>query len=62
MSGPFRRLTDRVYVSPQIGVAEVAEAARAGFGIIVNNRPEDESDDQVPGAEIAAAAAAADLA
>ena len=61
MSGPFRRLTDRVYVSPQISLAEVAEAARAGFGMIVNNRPEDESDDQVPGAEIAAAAAAAGL-
>lgn len=61
MSEPFRRLTDRVYASAQIGVAEVAEAARAGFGMIVNNRPEDESDDQTPGAEIAAAAAAAGL-
>ena len=61
MRGPFRRLTDRVYVSPQIGLAEVAEAARAGFGMIVNNRPEDESDDQTPGAGIAAAAAAAGL-
>ena len=61
MSGPFRRLTDRVHASPQIGVAEVAEAARAGFGMIINNRPEDESDDQTPGAEIAAAAAAAGL-
>ena len=61
MRGPFRRLTDRVYVSQQISLAEVAEAARAGFGMIVNNRPEDESDDQTPGAEIEAAAAAAGL-
>ncbi len=61
MSEQFRRLTDRVYASPQIGLVDVAEAARAGFGMIVNNRPEDESDDQTPGAEIAAAAAAAGL-
>ena len=39
----------------------MADAARAGFGLIINNRPEDESDDQTPGADIAAAAAAAGL-
>ena len=61
MSPLFRQLTDRVYASPQIGLAEVAEAARAGFGLIINNRPDDESDDQTPGAEIAAAATAAGL-
>jgi uncharacterized protein (TIGR01244 family) len=61
MSEPFRQLTERVYASPQIGLAEVADAARAGFGLIINNRPEDESDDQVPGSEIAAAATAAGL-
>ena len=61
MSLLFRQLTERVYASPQIGLAEVAEAARAGFGLIINNRPEDESDDQVPGPQIAAAAEAAGL-
>ena len=61
MSGPFRRLTDRVYASPQIGLAEVAEAARAGFGMIINNRPEDESADQTPGPDIEAAAKKAGL-
>ena len=61
MSPLFRQLTDRVYASPQIGLAEVAEAARAGFGLIINNRPDDESDDQTPGAEIAAAATATGL-
>ena len=61
MSPLFRQLTERVYASPQIGLAEVAEAARAGFGLIINNRPEDESDDQVPGPQIAAAAEAAGL-
>lgn len=54
----FRQLSDRVYASPQIGLSEVAEAARLGVGLIVNNRPEGESDDQIPGAEIEAAARA----
>ena len=46
MTVPFRQLTSQVFAAPQIGLAEVAEAARAGFGMIVNNRPEDESDDR----------------
>ena len=57
----FRQLTDRVYASPQIGLAQVAQASQSGIGLIINNRPEDESDDQVPGADIAAAATAAGL-
>ena len=57
----FRRLTETVLASPQIGLAEVAEAAAQGVTLIVNNRPEGESDDQVPGAEIEAAAHAAGL-
>jgi uncharacterized protein (TIGR01244 family) len=57
----FRKLSDRVYASPQIGTFEVAEAARMGIGLIINNRPEGESDDQVPGDDIAAAARAAGL-
>ena len=57
----FRQLSDHVYASPQIGLAEVAEAAARGFGLIVNNRPEDESDDQVPGPVIEAAARNAGL-
>jgi uncharacterized protein (TIGR01244 family) len=57
----FRKLTDDIFVAPQIDVAAVAEAARQGVVLIVNNRPEDESPDQIPGDEIAAAAAAAGL-
>lgn len=57
----FRKLSDSVYASPQIGLAEVAEAAAMGITLIVNNRPEGESDDQTPGAEIEAAARAAGL-
>ena len=62
MTAPFRELSDRVYASPQIGLDDLAEADRAGFGMIINNRPEDESDDQTPGSEIEAAATAAGLA
>ncbi len=57
----FRKLTDDIFVAPQIDVAAVAEAARQGVVLIVNNRPEDESPDQVRGEDIAAAAAAAGL-
>ncbi len=57
----FRKLTDNIYASPQIGLAEVAEAARLGVRLIVNNRPEGESEDQIAGAEIEAAARAAGI-
>lgn len=58
----FRQIVDGVFASPQIGLAEVAAAKDLGIALIINNRPEDESPDQVPGAEIAAAAAAAGIA
>jgi uncharacterized protein (TIGR01244 family) len=57
----FRKLSDGVLASPQIDVADVAAAAAQGVMLIVNNRPEGESDDQTPGAEIEAAAKAAGL-
>lgn len=57
----FRKLTDKVLASPQIGRDEVAAAAAEGVTLIVNNRPEGESDDQTAGAEIEAAAKAAGL-
>jgi uncharacterized protein (TIGR01244 family) len=57
----FRKLSDRVLASPQIDLADVAAAAAQGVALIVNNRPEGESDDQIPGAEIEAAARAAGL-
>ena len=52
----FRRLTTTMLASPQITVADVAEAKAQGVTLIVNNRPEGESDDQTPGAQIEAAA------
>ncbi|MCA1661051.1 MAG: TIGR01244 family phosphatase [Novosphingobium sp.] len=57
----FRQLTATVYASPQIGVAQVAEAKALGVALIVNNRPEGESADQTPGPEIADAARSAGI-
>ena len=57
----FVKLSDRVWASPQIGVAQVSEAAARGIGLIINNRPEGESDDQTSGSDIAAAAKAAGI-
>jgi len=57
----FRQLTEAFWASPQIGLADIAEARARGFALIVNNRPEGESDDQVPGSEVEAAAREAGL-
>ena len=57
----FKRVTDNLYVSPQIGADEVEEARRGGFTGIINNRPDGESDDQTPGDTIKAAAERAGL-
>ena len=58
----FRRITDDLSVAPQISLADVDAAARAGFKLIINNRPDGEEPSQPQSAEIAAAAAAAGLA
>lgn len=58
----FRKIDDKTYASPQIGLAEVAYAKALGIGMIINNRPEGESDDQTPGAEIESAAKEAGIA
>jgi uncharacterized protein (TIGR01244 family) len=58
----FRQIDSNFLASPQITVDDVALAQQLGVKLIVNNRPEGESDDQTPGAEIAAAAQAADIA
>lgn len=58
----FRKLTDKIYVAPQIECADVGVAAAQGITLIINNRPEDESADQTSGADIEAAAKAAGLA
>lgn len=58
----FRKIDDKTFASPQIELSDVAEAQAMGIGMIINNRPEDESPDQTPGAEIEAAAKAAGIA
>lgn len=57
----FRKIDDKTFASPQIELADVTEAQALGIGMIINNRPEDESPDQTPGAEIEAAAKAAGI-
>ncbi len=57
----FRTLTDTLLVAPQISVADITEAAREGVTLVINNRPDGEAPDQVPGAEIEIAARAAGL-
>lgn len=57
----FRQVAASFWASPQIDLADVAEAWARGITLIVNNRPDGEGDDQVPGAAIEAAASAAGL-
>jgi uncharacterized protein (TIGR01244 family) len=57
----FRTLTEMIMVAPQIDVAALAEAKAQGVKLIINNRPEGESEDQTPGAVIEAAARAAGM-
>jgi len=57
----FRQITDTVFASAQIGTDAIAEAKALGIVRIVNNRPEGESEDQVPGEVIEAEARAAGI-
>ena len=57
----FRALSPTVFASPQITLADIAAAAAQGIVLVINNRPEAESDDQTPGPQIEAAARAAGM-
>lgn len=57
----FRQLSEKMLASPQIGLEEVAEAAKKGVTLIINNRPDGEAPDEPQGAEIEAAAEAAGM-
>jgi len=60
---PIRALTPDVCVAPQLSPEAMAEAARAGFKSVINNRPDFEhGPDQPTSAQIEAAALAAGLA
>ena len=52
----FRSLSASVLASPQITAGDIAEARDLGVTLVVNNRPEGEAADQVPGDQIAEAA------
>lgn len=58
----LKRINEHVSVSGQIAPEDVAALKDLGFVAIVNNRPDGESPDQPPGADIEAAANAAGLA
>lgn len=58
----FRRIDDSISVASQITPGDCAAAARLGFVMIVNNRPDGEEPGQPDGAAIEAAAHAAGLA
>ncbi len=58
----FRRVTDSLSVSPQIGLEDLSRAADDGFVLVINNRPDDEEPGQPSSAQIEAAALAAGLA
>jgi uncharacterized protein (TIGR01244 family) len=57
----FRKVTDAFFVAPQIGLGDVAIAARQGFRLVINNRPDGEAPDQPTSAQMEAAARAAGL-
>jgi uncharacterized protein (TIGR01244 family) len=42
----FRKVTDDFSVAPQIAPGDIAEAAKQGFVLVINNRPDGESPDQ----------------
>ena len=59
---PLRQVAADICVAPQLNPAAMAEAARAGFRSVVNNRPDFEhGPDQPTNADIEVAARAAGL-
>lgn len=59
--GQFRALTENIYVSQQLEVSDVEQAAALGVAVIINNRPDGEDPDSPQGEEIALAAASAGM-
>lgn len=57
----IRRLTDQFRVAPQIALEDFADLAAEGYRLVINNRPDGESHDQITSAEAEAAAKAAGL-
>ncbi|HEX8300897.1 TIGR01244 family sulfur transferase [Sphingomonas sp.] len=58
----IRTIDDSISVSPQLSPADMPALAAAGFGLVINNRPDDEEGGQPGDAEMRRAAEAAGLA
>ena len=58
----IRKVTEIFAVAPQIAPGDMALAARQGFVLVINNRPDGEAPDQPDSAQMEAAAKAAGLA
>ena len=58
----LRHLAPDFAVTPQIDPADLAEAAKLGFRVVIDNRPDEEVEPDLQGAAIAAAAEAAGMA
>lgn len=58
----IRTVSPQFAVAPQLTPQDVAQAAAAGFVLLVNNRPDNEAPGQPSGAEMQGAAEAAGLA
>jgi len=57
----MKKLSDKIYVAGQISPEEMHNFSEAGIGIIINNRPDGESDMQTPGDVIMASAQSQDI-
>ncbi len=57
----FIRIDDNISVAGQLSPADLADAKRQGFALVINNRPDGEAPDQPAGDALAKAAAAAGL-
>ena len=58
----IRKVTEEFAVAPQIAPADMAQAAKDGFVLVINNRPDGEAPDQPDSGRMEAAARAAGLA
>jgi uncharacterized protein (TIGR01244 family) len=58
----FRKVTDHFSVAPQIEPGDIAAAAKQGFVMIINNRPDGEAPDQPTSDQMQAEALKAGLA
>lgn len=58
MAGKFKALGEGFWVSPQLAIEDLKEAAAMGVKLIINNRPDNEEPGQPSGAEIESAARA----